>query len=90
MENSTKGSRTLALCLTPAVGLTNGNFLPTCLVVTYSLTLLLYKIYRLQNLSDIDFDLLRSLKVKCDGVIGLPMYGFLLIYIVITSLTLTT
>ncbi len=26
----------------------------------------------------LDFDLSRSLKVKCDGVIGLPIYGFLL------------
>ena len=36
---------------------------------------------RLRNLSDLDFDLSGSLKVKCDGVIGLFMYGFLLIYI---------
>ena len=27
---------------------------------------------------DLDFDLSRSLKVKCDGVIRLPIYGFLL------------
>ncbi len=32
---------------------------------------------RLQNLSDLEFYLLRSLKVKCDGVIGLPIYAFL-------------
>ncbi len=32
----------------------------------------------LQNLSDLDFDLSMSLKVNCDGVIGLPIYGFLL------------
>ena len=34
---------------------------------------------RLRNLSDlaIDFDLLRSLKVKCEGAIGLFIYGFL-------------
>ncbi len=31
-----------------------------------------------QNLSDLDFDLSRSLKIKCHGVIGLPIYGFLL------------
>ena len=30
--------------------------------------------------SDLDFDLSRSLKVKCDGVIGLPIYGFLLMF----------
>ncbi len=35
----------------------------------------------LSNLCDLDFDLSRSLKVKCDGVIGLSLYGFLLIYI---------
>ena len=34
----------------------------------------------LRNLSDLDFDLSRSLKVKCDGVIGLPIYGFLLMF----------
>ncbi len=33
---------------------------------------------RHRNLSDLDFDLSRSLKVKSDGVIGLPIYGFLL------------
>ncbi len=27
----TRGPRTLALCLTPAVGMTNGNFLQTCI-----------------------------------------------------------
>ena len=29
---------------------------------------------RLQNLSDLDFDLPRSLKVECDGVIGFSIY----------------
>ena len=32
----------------------------------------------LQNLGDLDFDLSMSLKVKSDGVIGLAIYGFLL------------
>ncbi len=27
-----------------------------------------------------DFDLSRSLKVKCDGAIGLPIHGFLLMF----------
>ncbi len=45
---------------------------------------------RLQNLSDLEFDLSRSLKVKCDDVIGLAIHGFLLTYTVITCLTLTT
>ena len=34
---------------------------------------------RLYNLSDLDFDLSRSLKVKCHGVIGLAIYTFLLV-----------
>ena len=33
---------------------------------------------RLQNLSYLDFDLSRSLKLKIDGVIGLAIYGFLM------------
>ncbi len=32
---------------------------------------------RLRKFGDLDFDLSRSLKVKCDGAIGLPIYGFL-------------
>ncbi len=31
-------------------------------------------------MSDLGFDLSRSLKVKCDSVIGLPIYGFLLMF----------
>ncbi len=31
-----------------------------------------------QNVSDLDFDLSRSLNVKCDGIIRFPLYGFLL------------
>ncbi len=31
-----------------------------------------------ENLGDHDFDLPRSLKIKSDGVIGLQIYGFLL------------
>ena len=34
----------------------------------------------LRNLSDHDFGLSRSLKVKCDSAIGLPIYGFLLMF----------
>ena len=29
---------------------------------------------------DLDIDLSRSLKVKCDSVTGLPIYGFILIF----------
>ena len=39
---------------------------------------------RLRNLSDLEFDLSRLLKVKCDDVIELAIYGFRLIYSVIT------
>ncbi len=35
---------------------------------------------RLRHLSDLEFDLSRSLKVKCDSVIGLPIYAFLLMF----------
>ncbi len=33
---------------------------------------------RLRNLSDLDFDLSRSLKVKSNGAVGLSMYEILL------------
>ncbi len=47
-----------------------------CLSVTYALTRLLCEIYLLilQNLSSLDFDLSRSLKIKC--AIGLPILVF--------------
>ncbi len=35
---------------------------------------------KLQNLSDFDFDLSRSLKAKCDGLIRLPIDNFLLMF----------
>ncbi len=35
---------------------------------------------RLRNVSDLDFDLSSSLKVKSDDVIGLPIYAFLLLF----------
>ncbi len=35
---------------------------------------------RARNLSDLDLDLIQSLKVKCDSVIGLPIYVFLLMF----------
>ncbi len=40
---------------------------------------LLYEIWLL-NLSDLEFDLLRSLKVKYDSVIELHIYDFLLMF----------
>ncbi len=41
------------------------------------------------SLRELDFDLSRSLKIKCDGVIGLSTYGFLLMYIITACLPLT-
>ncbi len=35
---------------------------------------------RLLNLGDLEFDLSRSLKDKCNGAIGLPTCGFLLMF----------
>ncbi len=35
---------------------------------------------RLRNLSDPDFDLSRSLKIKYDGAIRLPIYGLIVTY----------
>ncbi len=66
----------MALCLTPATGVTtNVNFLQTYFIVTYGLAPL--QDIRLQNLSDLEFDLSRSLKVECDGVNEFFIYGFL-------------
>ena len=33
-----------------------------------------------RNLSDLGFDFSRSLKVKCNGAIGLSIYDFLLVF----------
>ncbi len=35
---------------------------------------------RLQKVSDLEFHLPRSLKVKCKSATGLPIYGFLLMF----------
>ncbi len=66
------------LCLTPATGGANGNFLQTYFIVTYGLAPL--QDIRLRNLSDLEFDLSGSLKVICDDVVGLPIYAFLLMF----------
>ncbi len=44
---------------------------------------------RLQNLSDLEFDLSMSLKVKCHDIIGIAIHGFLLIYSPLSSLIAT-
>ncbi len=31
-------------------------------------------------MGELDFDLSRALKVKCDSAIGLPIYGYLLMF----------
>ncbi len=36
---------------------------------------------RLRHLADLEFDLSMSLKVKCEGGIGLPICGFLLMIV---------
>ncbi len=36
--------------------------------------------YKDSKSGDLEFDLSRSLKVKCENAIGLPIYGFLLIF----------
>ena len=43
---------------------------------------------RLQNLGDLDFYPSRSFQGKCDGDTELSIYGFLLMYKVITCLSL--
>ncbi len=43
----------------------NGNIWPSSTPLRYI------------NLSDLDFGLSMSLKVKCDGAVGLPIYSFL-------------
>ncbi len=47
--------------------------------VTYGLTRLLYDI-RLWNLSDLEFDLSVSLKVKSNSAVGFSIYDFLLVF----------
>ncbi len=58
--------------------MTNGNFLQTYFIVTYGLAPL--HDIGLRNLSDLKFDLLRSLKVICADVIRLHIYAFLLMF----------
>ncbi len=38
------------------------------------------KYIMLRNLSDLDFDLSRSLTGKCDSVVGIPIYDFPLLF----------
>ncbi len=76
LTTKTRGPWIFVLCMTPAIGATNGNFLQTYVIVAYSLAPL--QGIRLRNLTDLEFDLSRSLKVICDDVIGLSIYAFLL------------
>ena len=68
----------MALCLTLATGVMNGNFLQTYFIVTYGLAPL--QDIRLRNLSDLEFGLSRSFKAICDDVIELHIYDFLLMF----------
>ncbi len=56
----------------------NGSFLQTYFTVTYGLAPV--QDIRLRNLSDLEFDLSRSLKVICDDVIGFSKCAFLLMF----------
>ncbi len=67
----------MALCLTPATG-TMAIFCRLTYLIIYGLAPL--QDIRLRNLSDLELDLSRSLKVICDDVIGLPIYAFLLMF----------
>ncbi len=58
-----------------------------CFIVTYGLIPL--QDLRFQNLSDLNFDVTRSLKVKYNSAIRHGLHGLLLIYTVTTSLSLT-
>ncbi len=89
-ETSTRGPRTLALCLTAAVGMTLAIFcrlsktqcfrlnqLKPRLTLTQYLTM---HVSVLDHIRHLNFHLSGSLKVKCDSVTGLPIYGFLLVF----------
>ncbi len=52
----------------------------TSIVALYGLTLLIFKIKMLWNVSDLEFHLSWSLKVKSNSAVGLPIYGFLLMF----------
>ncbi len=60
--------------------MTNGNFLQTYFIVPVTYGLAPLQDIRLQNVSDLEFDLSKSLKVICDDVIGLSIYAFLLVF----------
>ncbi len=66
MWMNTRGPWTLALCLTPAVGITNGNFLQICLILTWPNS---------RNLNDLEFDLSRSYEISLDSP-----YAFLVMF----------
>ncbi len=88
-QMKTRGPRTFVLCLTAAVRMTLAIFcrllskthccrlnqLKSGLTLTQYLTM---HVSILDHIRYLNFDLLRSLKVKCDGLTGLPIYGFLL------------
>ncbi len=56
----------------------SGNFLQTYFIVTYGLAPL--QDIMLRNMSDLEFDLSRSLKVICNDVTELPIYAFPLMF----------
>ncbi len=48
-------------------------------MISYSGLLVTLRHISLQNLSDLDFDLIRSPRVTCDGTVGLSVCDFLLV-----------
>ena len=87
----TRGRRTLALCLTAAVGIPLAIF---CRLVSTTHCCRLNQLKSgfalkqhptmhvsiLDYIPHLNFDLSGSLKVKCDSVTGLPIYGFLFMF----------
>ncbi len=48
--------------------------------MAYLGSFMIYMCIILQSLSDLDFDLTRSLKFKCDGAVGLSICDLLLVF----------
>ncbi len=86
-KTKTRGPWTLEFCLTTPVGMKNGNFLQTCTCVkTYccrlknrnaglSLTVPRHPCINIRSVSLLS----KPRKGKCGSVIGLPMYGSLVV-----------
>ncbi len=67
----------LVMFWTTQQGYSRLNQLKSGLTLTQYLTM---HVSILDHIRHLNFDLLRSLKVKCDSVSGLPIYGFILMF----------